>query len=937
MTTVAGARDRVALVGRLRSFGDAVALTWVGGSGGLETLTYAGLAARVDARRRALGETPRLVAIEMSNDVETVVTLLACLAGGHPALCASPGGPGPAAPQEPSWWEAWDPDVVARGDALVSRRAGTAHDLHPDLALLLSTSGSTGSPKLVRLSAANVDCNAAQIVDALAITGDDVAATTLPLQYCYGLSVLLSHLSVGASVLLTDLSVVDECFWSAFVAAGGTTLAGVPYTFDLLDAAGFASRELPRLRSVTQAGGRLAPDAVRRWARLGEERGFDFTVMYGQTEATARMATLPARLASENPTSIGVAVRGGHFALAPVEDDMAADSVSPTVHLGELGTGGVGELTYEGGNVMMGYALEPADLARGAEVTTLHTGDLARFTADGLVEIVGRLGRFAKVVGLRLDLDRIERDLGDLPGLDHTAYVMDGGDRLLVTVVDATDSVVAQVRSFVSDRYAVPRAAVVVAPVAAADVPRTASGKVDRPSLTERLIALSGTTERLIALSGRTADESPMSERAGKRNKSDQNGTGVNLAEGIRGIYADVLDRPDASVDDSFVTLRGDSLSYVEASVRLEGLLGTLPPSWHVRPIRELAELAAPTAHDDAPDRAPNRLSWLRLRSLETSLVLRALAIVAIVLTHAEVIEVRGGAHVLLAVAGFAFARFQLSGESRAGRVAHVLESLTRIALPAMVWVAVLVLIDERYSWWNAALLTSVAGDDVNAQWRYWFVEAVVQILALLAVLLVIPWVDRLERARPFAVPLALAVAGLVFRFGLVPVGTHHVNGRAAMVLWLFALGWAMARASATWQRWLLTAYVLAVVPGFFGGDMEREWTIVAGLLVLTWVRAVRVPAFVVPLLVPLASASLFIYLVQWEVMGRVGYSLLGACVAVLTGWIAWRGASPIVEPVARWVGAQSSRVLSKSSRTGRGSAGSGMVTSSGGSSQLTP
>jgi hypothetical protein len=376
------------------------------------------------------------------------------------------------------------------------------------------------------------------------------------------------------------------------------------------------------------------------------------------------------------------------------------------------------------------------------------------------------------------------------------------------------------------------------------------------------------------------------------------------VGDEVRALYAAVLDRPDATVDDSFVSLRGDSLSYVEMSVRLEGLLGTLPTSWHVRSIADLvadqpeAARAAP-AGTAAPRHPGRRPRW---RVVETSVLLRALAIAVIVLTHAGVLEVRGGAHVLLAVAGYAFARFQLAGPRRSDRVAHVLESVTRIALPSAVWIGLLVLVDDRYTGWNAALLTSVAGDDVDAQWRYWFVEALVHLLAGVAVLLCLPAFDRLERARPFAVPVALALVGLVVRFDLVAVGSHHVNGRPAAVLWLFALGWAMARADARWQRWLLTAYVAVVVPGTFG-DPTRELTVAAGLLALLWLRSVRVPAFVVPVLVPLASASLFIYLVQWEVMGRVGYSLLGAATAIAAGWIVWRGSSPLVEPVARWVG----------------------------------
>ena len=195
----------------------------------------------------------------------------------------------------------------------------------------------------MRLSRDNVASNAAAIADFLALTPADRAITTLPLHYCYGLSVLHSHLVAGASVVLTGLSVVDECFWDLFARTGATSFAGVPHTFDLLATSGFEDRDLPTLRQVTQAGGRLDPDAVRRWSRCGRSRGWDLVVMYGATEATARMAYLPPDLAEDHPAAIGVAVPGGRLRLDETADERP----------------GVGELVYSGPNVMLGYADDP--------------------------------------------------------------------------------------------------------------------------------------------------------------------------------------------------------------------------------------------------------------------------------------------------------------------------------------------------------------------------------------------------------------------------------------------------------------------------------------------------------------------------------------------------------------------------------------------------
>ena len=234
------------------------------------------------------------------------------------------------------------------------------------------------------------------IAEYLDIRETDRAATTLPMSYCYGLSVIHSHLLVGAGLILTDRSVVDEEFWELFRRHRGTSFAGVPYTFELLESVGFDAVDLPHLRYVTQAGGRMPPERVHRFAELAQESGFELFVMYGATEATARMSYLPPELALSRPNTIGRPIRGGSFTIEPL-DEWADDDV--------------GELVYRGPNVMMGYAHGPDDLALGKTVETLRTGDIARLCADGLYEVVGRNSRFVKMYGLRIDLQQIEAAL----------------------------------------------------------------------------------------------------------------------------------------------------------------------------------------------------------------------------------------------------------------------------------------------------------------------------------------------------------------------------------------------------------------------------------------------------------------------------------------------------------------------------------------------
>ena len=244
----------------------------------------------------------------------TLLAYLGALAADHVVM------PLPAGGDHEAVIRTYAPDVIVRDGIVEHRHASRPSDMHPELAMLMSTSGSTGSPKLVRLSRANLSANAESIAQYLDIRQTDRAATTLPMSYCYGLSVIHSHLLRGAGIILTDRSVVDDEFWDSFRRHRGTTFAGVPHTFDLLDRIGFDGSSVPDLRYVTQAGGRLAPDQVRRFAALGSQHGWDLFVMYGATEATARMAYLPTELAFDNPNCIGVPIPGGEFRIEPTGD-----------------------------------------------------------------------------------------------------------------------------------------------------------------------------------------------------------------------------------------------------------------------------------------------------------------------------------------------------------------------------------------------------------------------------------------------------------------------------------------------------------------------------------------------------------------------------------------------------------------------------------------
>ena len=795
---------------------------------------YGELRSLVEHRAAELDLAPRsIVVLTGPPGTEWIVSYLALVAGGHVPLLAGD--------HVDRLVEAWRPDaVVAAGEGgwSIERAAGSrggAAAPHRDLALLLSTSGSTGSPKLVRLSHRNVVANADAIVATLGLTADDCGITSLPLHYCYGLSVLHSHLAAGAGVVTTRASVVDPCFSRAVHDGGVTTIAGVPHTFDLLDA-GDADRVLaPSVRLLTQAGGRMAPEARERWRARAAAAGAELVVMYGQTEATARMAYLPPSLAVACPNAIGVAIPGGELRVDPIAD--RSDDV--------------GELVYRGPNVMMGYATEPSDLAAGPTLHELRTGDLGRYDAQhGVFEVVGRASRFIKPFGLRIDLDVIEAQLGAVLG----EVAATGDDDRLVVAAPGEDPDL--VRHLVGDACGLPGHRVTVM---GGPVPRTSRGKVDYGELQRRAAQV---------------EASP-----------DEGAAGV---QPVSVVLAGVLGRTTVDPADTFVSAGGDSLSYIEASMRLEQLVGELPDDWQHRPFAEL---------DDLAPRTP------RAR-VDTTVLLRAAGICAIVATHMHLVFFPGGAHLLLAVVGYNLSRFQLGLEHTADRLRAGFRTIARVAVPTVLWTTAMLLLGRGYAWSTVALVNNYLGPRGHEQgrWHFWFVEAFVQICIAVLALLAIPAVRRLDRRLPYGFPAAvLAVA-----VGLREVSVWGLDDplnlrfRTHGVAWFVILGWLIHRSRTTAQKAATTVVCLVAVAGFFG-QPHREAFIVVGLLALIWTRRVPIPRRAIVPLSALAAASMWILITHFQVWPELASRLpmgLAYPATILTGIAAWQ----VAEAAPRWV-----------------------------------
>lgn len=288
----------------------------------------------------------------------------------------------------------------------------------------------------MRQSYGNILNNAQSIVKYLELDENERPITTLPMNYTYGLSIINSHFLVGATILITDKSLMQKEFWSFLKEEKATSFGGVPYTYEILDKIRFMRMDLPFFTTMTQAGGKLTPELHEKYAKWAAEVGKKFIVMYGQCEATARMGYLPADKAVEKKGSMGIAIPGGKFKLIDADGNEIKEPLT------------TGELVYEGKNVTLGYAECGEDLIKGDERGgILVTGDMAQFDAEGYYYIVGRKKRFLKIYGNRVNLDETDRLIKAKFDIEAACAGID--DHMYIFVTD--ESLADAVKDYVSE------------------------------------------------------------------------------------------------------------------------------------------------------------------------------------------------------------------------------------------------------------------------------------------------------------------------------------------------------------------------------------------------------------------------------------------------------------------------------------------------------
>lgn len=778
-------------------FGDQPALSFAGGL----VLSYAELERCVAALAKQLGATRKLVAVEAERSQAAIVAYLAALRGGH-AVALLPAADVSA---RHDFESDFAPDVVfCRVDGRWRRvdtmaMAGSAP--HPDLAVMLATSGSTAKSRFVRLSRQAIHANACSISQYLELDETDRAGLILPIQYSYGLSVLNSHLAVGASVHVATNGAADAGFVEEMRAARCTNIAGVPYSYELLERNGFPVEALPDLRFMTVAGGRIAPELAEKFRSRLVTRGKRFFLMYGQTEATARIAYVPPESLAGNLDSIGIAIPGGTLRLL---DDAGHEVTGPEQ---------AGELAYRGPNVMMGYAETRADLARGHEVEELRTGDIATRDRHGFFRIAGRAKRMSKIAGLRISHQAVETTLATR----GIVACVTGDDRQLVV---AFTSQQAEHEVLDAAMHASGLGALQIAVGKLAALPRLASGKVD-------LVAAK-------AMIGATCPVPDATIEASFR----------------RAFYPRAVSRRD-----SFETMGGDSLIYVQLSMTLERFLGQLPQGWEKMPVAELAGL---------------RRTVSKGRLVDSELPIRAAAILLVVIHHATLWPIPGGAATLMMLVGLGIARFQ-SAALFDGNRARLLKSLAiNLAVYAPIVVAFCLARGEML--WPSILLVGnlgLTGPERMVPYLYWFVEAYAQLILLTAALFSAPSVRRAVAGQPFEwgmALLAIAVAAKLAAPYVWPIGGLSIF-TLPDVLYLAVLGWCAHFAAGRRQKLLLAGVAATVLPfmAWWGGNWTGSWVkfslVLAAVLLVLAAPRLWIPTWSAKLVLPIGAASYHIYL----------------------------------------------------------------------------
>lgn len=431
--------------------------------------------AKLASEIRNLFGSRKLIAVEAANTIEITGLILAVIMSGNVALLFDKNL---NQASRKNLIEQYSPEICffnLRDESFESYNAGTIEDfnfiarkdldkqkdlIHPENCLLLPTSGSTGSPRYVRISYNNLKSQAEAIGLYLNINASSRTITSLPTHYSFGFSILNSYLFNHGQIVMSNKSAIEHKYWDTFSDNHITSLSGVPFSFDLWKKSGFLARKFPNLNTLTQAGGHMNKDIKAEFLDYCEGNRIDFYVMYGQTEATARMSFVPPGMLKNKLESAGVPISHGRIEIRNLQSGNLCRQWE------------IGEVIYRGPNVSLGIAENRNDLSDEDRFKgILTTGDLGFLDDDAYLHIVGRSKRIAKVFGYRVNLDELERELqkcnGEVACIEHNNKIKVFISRLEILTC---------LKRIIYEEKKLPRSSVEI--LLLKEIPRLASGKI---------------------------------------------------------------------------------------------------------------------------------------------------------------------------------------------------------------------------------------------------------------------------------------------------------------------------------------------------------------------------------------------------------------------------------------------------------------------------
>jgi len=724
-----------------------------------------------------------------------------------------------------------------------------------DVAQIAYTSGTEGEPKGVLLSHRNLTSTARRIQQVMKLTTEVREYVGVPVFHSFGLGRARAVLAAGGSIFVPPNGFNLREIGAMLEADAINAISAVPSLWRLvLKNRDLFERHASRVRWI-EIGSQ--PMSAAEKLQLRELFSSACIVQhYGLTEASRSTFLTVSEATPAELESVGQPT-------GDVELQISAD----------------GRIRIRGSNVAHEMLVEGRRVRVADQSDWLTTNDLGEVRA-GRLYFLGRADDLLNISGIKLPPHLVEERMSELLQVTDgfcVARIPDAmrGDGLLIAALDGLD------RSDLRLREAAERAlsergvsgAGAISIVRWPELPRTESGKPRRAEVSRRFSAQSDGGQSTAAAQEKSLLGWPKL-------------FGRSKPRGVRALYQRTFPRAAVTDKATFVTLGGDSLSFVELSVRLGDYLGYLPENWQAQSIVALEALPRQRAFTHGVD---------------TTVILRAVGMLAIVMGHFDVPHVDGSTFLLLAVAGFNFARFQLPNIVATGSVRTVLKTALRIAIPTFLVIALLE-VKKSDVQLTALLLLDNWTDARDEKFGFWFLELMVQVLLLVALLF--SWRRAREWACAHSFQFALAIlGGCVASAIFVPFfwNTEHLYNRVPhMLTWLFALGWVLAAAKSIKQRLLVGALTLVLPPLVWEHVLDKFWLghgviwLTFGGIGLLLVSRVRLfyPLNNVAALV--ASASMFIYLSHytlrgwWQKFGPVQHPAIEVLIAIVGGVVIW-------------------------------------------------